>query len=599
MRERVSRVDREKSSKRRVERDSKEIDRRRERDRVDKIDRDDIEEKLRRRDRSKLEETDYREIGERDKEQKYRERRDSERAIEERAEKGRRLDRKRGEERSEIEIAEVRDSRRDRERDERGEIKDEIDTRVEFSSEEEEDRIEKEKKKIESEDEIERVEKIEREGAKYSSKPRAGGVRGLVIRAKIMAASAIAISSYESVGSPPSRVILFGDIPTVIPSTSVVAPKTSTIAPIISSAAPMMRCPSPEHISPLPATSPSYARMSSEAPDTSDGTPRREPISSSNPLPSSSLGLDASDKVGPIETGVDMELGIGDGDDVGDHVKIDLRDVRDDTEEYEAGVSAGDTAEWMALLVVVDSVEQSRMARMYIVEVGEPQGGVSWIRRGHDNARGRLGVGVVPGNSPMMSTQNGSEEEDGWGNSLEVFPDNSKGNELLRLPFYTSTRGQNGDQRVEHVFCVWCTGPIPEDCPKIKKPKPRVQRRRVPDARWQRYALGVRLEKEKESRLLRSDLKMLRLLSAPVVEPHIVRHVEMEELSTQLQELSDKGFIRPMLDSEKAFTLDLRRLSQSGLGIPKNRQRKFANFQGSCGTTDDLVEGFFQDCPSL
>ncbi|GJU15633.1 reverse transcriptase [Tanacetum coccineum] len=51
----------------------------------------------------------------------------------------------------------------------------------------------------------------------------------------IMAASAIIISSDssdESVGSPPSRVILFGDIPTVIPSTSVVAPETSTIAPV-------------------------------------------------------------------------------------------------------------------------------------------------------------------------------------------------------------------------------------------------------------------------------------------------------------------------------------------------------------------------------
>ncbi|GKF24574.1 hypothetical protein Tco_0076896, partial [Tanacetum coccineum] len=38
--------------------------------------------------------------------------------------------------------------------------------------------------------------------------------------------------SDESVGSPPSRVILFGDIPTVIPSTSAVAPETSTIAPV-------------------------------------------------------------------------------------------------------------------------------------------------------------------------------------------------------------------------------------------------------------------------------------------------------------------------------------------------------------------------------
>ncbi|GKA24352.1 putative reverse transcriptase domain-containing protein, partial [Tanacetum coccineum] len=50
-------------------------------------------------------------------------------------------------------------------------------------------------------------------------------------------------------------------------------------------------------------------------------------------------------EVGHIETGIDMELGIGDGDDVRDQVKIDPRDVRDDTKEYEAGASAGDTVE--------------------------------------------------------------------------------------------------------------------------------------------------------------------------------------------------------------------------------------------------------------
>ncbi|GJY79054.1 putative reverse transcriptase domain-containing protein [Tanacetum coccineum] len=50
-------------------------------------------------------------------------------------------------------------------------------------------------------------------------------------------------------------------------------------------------------------------------------------------------------EVGPIETGVDIELGICDGDDVRDHVEIDPRDVRDDTEEYEADASAGHTVE--------------------------------------------------------------------------------------------------------------------------------------------------------------------------------------------------------------------------------------------------------------
>ncbi|GKF30902.1 hypothetical protein Tco_0100700 [Tanacetum coccineum] len=118
--------------------------------------------------------------------------------------------------------------------------------------------------------------------------------------------SAIAISSDssdESVGSPPSRVILFSDIPTVIPSTSVVAPKTSTIAPVISSAAHVVETTlvaspsglcglipyldsdsdspdemsSSEHISSLPAILPFLCTDSFEAPNSSDGPPSQDP----------------------------------------------------------------------------------------------------------------------------------------------------------------------------------------------------------------------------------------------------------------------------------------------------------------------------------
>ncbi|GKE27492.1 hypothetical protein Tco_1442876, partial [Tanacetum coccineum] len=65
---------------------------------------------------------------------------------------------------------------------------------------------------------------------------------------------------------------------------------------------------------------------------------------------SSEASIEEDAEVGPIETMVDMELGISDGDDVRDHVEIDLRDVRDDTEEYEADANAGDTAEgWYSL----------------------------------------------------------------------------------------------------------------------------------------------------------------------------------------------------------------------------------------------------------
>ncbi|GJS25043.1 hypothetical protein Tco_0453675 [Tanacetum coccineum] len=266
----------------------------------------------------------------------------------------------------------------------------------------------------------------------------------------IMAASAIAISFDSldgSVGSPPSRVILFDDIPTVIPSTSVVALETSTIAPVISYATPVVETTlvasptrlcglvpysgsdsdsqdemsSPEHISPLPAISAFLCIDSSEAPDSSDRPPSQDPYvatafrhwcaaplstlyppttsdssigdSSERPLHSSSHSAGPSRKrcispvdsvpsstlvigslaptradllpprkrfrdsyssetiieedteIDPIGTRVDMELGIGDGADVRDHIEIDPRDVRDDTKEYEADTSAGDTVE--------------------------------------------------------------------------------------------------------------------------------------------------------------------------------------------------------------------------------------------------------------
>ncbi|GKA69643.1 putative reverse transcriptase domain-containing protein [Tanacetum coccineum] len=60
---------------------------------------------------------------------------------------------------------------------------------------------------------------------------------------------------------------------------------------------------------------------------------------------SSKTSIEEDTEIDPIETEVDMELGISDGDDVRDHVEIDPKDVRDDTEEYEVDTSAGDTIE--------------------------------------------------------------------------------------------------------------------------------------------------------------------------------------------------------------------------------------------------------------
>ncbi|GJU21863.1 hypothetical protein Tco_1155205 [Tanacetum coccineum] len=75
---------------------------------------------------------------------------------------------------------------------------------------------------------------------------------------------------------------------------------------------------------------------------------------------SSEASIEVDTEIDPIETEVNMELGIGDGDDVRDQVKIDHRDVRDDTEGYEANTSAGDTVEVgidpMSALIVEEEI---------------------------------------------------------------------------------------------------------------------------------------------------------------------------------------------------------------------------------------------------
>ncbi|GKF71940.1 hypothetical protein Tco_0208054, partial [Tanacetum coccineum] len=62
-------------------------------------------------------------------------------------------------------------------------------------------------------------------------------------------------------------------------------------------------------------------------------------------LYSSEASIKEDAEVGLTGTRVDMKLGISNGDEVGDHVEIDLREARDDIEEYEADASAGDTVE--------------------------------------------------------------------------------------------------------------------------------------------------------------------------------------------------------------------------------------------------------------
>ncbi|GJR35926.1 hypothetical protein Tco_1211610, partial [Tanacetum coccineum] len=94
--------------------------------------------------------------------------------------------------------------------------------------------------------------------------------------------------------------------------------------------------------SPVDSVPSSMPVMGSLAPTRADLLPPRKRFRDSY---SSEASIEEDTKIDPIETVVDMELGIGEGDDVRDHVEIDPRDVRDDTEEYEADTSAGDTVE--------------------------------------------------------------------------------------------------------------------------------------------------------------------------------------------------------------------------------------------------------------
>ncbi|GJS77959.1 hypothetical protein Tco_0727840 [Tanacetum coccineum] len=92
---------------------------------------------------------------------------------------------------------------------------------------------------------------------------------------------------------------------------------------------------------------------------------------------SSKASIEEDTEVDPIETEVDIELGISDRDHVRDHVEIDPRDVRDDTEGYEADTSAGDTIE-----VGIDPMSVPIVEEEIIEPTGEDSSDSSGTRDG-------------------------------------------------------------------------------------------------------------------------------------------------------------------------------------------------------------------------
>ncbi|GJY38100.1 putative reverse transcriptase domain-containing protein [Tanacetum coccineum] len=114
--------------------------------------------------------------------------------------------------------------------------------------------------------------------------------------------------------------------------------------------------------------------MGSLAPTRSDLLPPRKRFRDSYSFEAS---IEEDTEIDPIETEVDIELGIGDGDDVRDQVEIDPRDVRDDTEEYEADIIAGDTVE-----VGIDLMSTSIVEEEIVEPAGEDSSDSSGTRDG-------------------------------------------------------------------------------------------------------------------------------------------------------------------------------------------------------------------------
>ncbi|GKF82417.1 hypothetical protein Tco_0244073, partial [Tanacetum coccineum] len=87
--------------------------------------------------------------------------------------------------------------------------------------------------------------------------------------------------------------------------------------------------------------------------------------------------IEEDTEINPIETEVDIELGIGDEDDVRDHVEINPRDFRDDTEGYEADTSVGDTVE-----VGIDPMSAPIVKDEIVEPIGEDSSDLSGIKDG-------------------------------------------------------------------------------------------------------------------------------------------------------------------------------------------------------------------------
>ncbi|GJU21866.1 hypothetical protein Tco_1155208 [Tanacetum coccineum] len=160
---------------------------------------------------------------------------------------------------------------------------------------------------------------------------------------------------------------------------------------------------------------------------------------------------------------------------------------------------------------------------------------------------------------------------------------------ICRLFVTVTTQGTPGsNQGVVTCFECGVQGHYQKDYPKVKNQN-RVNKARVPDARGKAYVLGGRRGRAGVARRYDEDrlshyfwrrfrcrktkdmvvgeaTEECRCAALVARAPYRLAPSEMEELSTQLQELSDKGFIRPSSSPWGASVLFVKKKDGSFFG---------------------------------
>nr|GEV13705.1 putative reverse transcriptase domain-containing protein [Tanacetum cinerariifolium] len=161
----------------------------------------------------------------------------------------------------------------------------------------------------------------------------------------------------------------------------------------------------------------------------------------------------------------------------------------------------------------------------------------------------------------MMYTKMVLEEEDRLKNFIRGLPDNIQGNKIIRIPYRDEALIVQGDmsnkRKKSTLTIISCTKThkyINKGCPvylaqvTAKRSNDEMEEKRLEDVPTVRDFLKVFQEELPglpTTRQVKFQIDMVPGATPVARAPYRLTPSEMQELSTQLQELSDKGFIGP------------------------------------------------------